>query len=478
MKTNRGETSESDNLGKTQSPGRVTIRKRKGSNRDLTKGSIPRHLWYLSWPQMAESFFSIIDQLADLFWAGRVGYKAIAGLGVSQTYTLMLMSARMGLDAGMRAMISRAVGAGDLKYANHILFQAITLTMIWSLVVGSVGIIFADQLLSFVGVSDEVVELASMYMKLQFIGMSLMSFQRLSGGALQAAGDSVTPLKAATVSRVGHLLLSPFLIFGWGFFPEMNLAGAAAANILAQLIGVCINFIVLFKGSSRLKLVISEYDLDFNLSWRLLRIGFPAAVTGLQRSGSQLVLLMVVSSFGDAPAAAFALTRRTENVVNHTSRGLGRAAGTLSAQNLGAGNTARAKLSLSWSIVYAAILSVIAMGVLWVFSEEIAALFSDSNEFISHASLWIVILAFATFPMSCVQIFTQGIANTGATLMPMVITLLTFWIIEVPLGFGLSYLTTLDAVGVAWAIVIGNVIRSLMLYVYFLRGSWLKTGII
>ena len=77
--------------------------------RDLTKGSIPRNLWYLSWPQMTESFLSVADQLADLFWAGRVGYKAIAGLGISQTYILMLMTARMGLDASMRAMISRAV---------------------------------------------------------------------------------------------------------------------------------------------------------------------------------------------------------------------------------------------------------------------------------------------------------------------------------------------------------------------------------
>ncbi|GIS65229.1 MAG: hypothetical protein CM1200mP3_14770 [Chloroflexota bacterium] len=118
------------------------------------------------------------------------------------------------------------------------------------------------------------------------------------------------------------------------------------------------------------------------------------------------------------------------------------------------------------------------MSVLWIFSEEVAILFSDSSEFVSHASLWIVILALATFPMSCVQIFTQGISNTGATLIPMVITLVTFWIIEVPLGFGLSYFTTLDSVGVAWAIVIGNIARSLLLYVYFLRGSWLKTGII
>ena len=153
----------------------------------MTRGSIPRNLWHLSWPQMAESFFSVADQLADLFWAGRVGYKAIAGLGVSQTYIMILMTARMGLDASMRAMISRAIGAGETSYANHVLAQSIVLTLVWSLVIGIPGIIFTDFLLGLVGVSEEVVDIASGYMKLQFIAMSIMSFQRLTGGALQAA---------------------------------------------------------------------------------------------------------------------------------------------------------------------------------------------------------------------------------------------------------------------------------------------------
>ena len=124
----------------------------------------------------------------------------------------------------------------------------------WSLLIGIPGIIFTDTLLGLVGVSEEVVDITSGYMKLQFVAMSLMSFQRLTGGALQAAGDSITPLKAATVSRVGHLLLSPFLIFGWLGFPDMGLAGAGMANVIAQFTGTIINFYVLFRGSSLLKL--------------------------------------------------------------------------------------------------------------------------------------------------------------------------------------------------------------------------------
>ena len=275
-------------------------------------------------------------------------------MGVSQTFLLMLMTARMGLDASMRAMISRAIGAGDVSHANHVLAQSIVLTLMWSLLIGIPGIIFTDTLLGLVGVSEEVVDITSGYMKLQFVAMSLMSFQRLTGGALQAAGDSITPLKAATVSRVGHLILSPFLIFGWLGFPDMGLAGAGMANVIAQFAGTIINFYVLFRGSSLLKLSFNNYRNDYPLMWRILRIGTPAALTGMQRSTSQLLLLLVVASFGDVPAAAFALSRRAENVVNHASRGLGRAGGALAGQNLGAGHVERAKSSMSWSIVYSA----------------------------------------------------------------------------------------------------------------------------
>lgn len=446
--------------------------------RDLTKGSIPRNLWYMSWPQMTESFFSVVDQLADLFWAGRVGYKAIAGLGISQTYILMLMTARMGLDASMRAMISRAIGAGDVNYANHVLTHSIILTVIWSLVVGIPGILFTDFLLGLIGVSDDVVLMTSGYMKLQFVAMSFMSFQRLAGGALQAAGDSITPMKAATVSRVIHLILSPFLIFGWFIFPQMDLAGAGMANVVAQLFGVAINFAVLFRGTSRLKLSFVGYRNDFSLMWRLIRVGAPAAVTGMQRSSSQLILLVVVASFGDGPAAAFALSRRAENVVNHASRGLGRAAGALSGQNLGAGYVDRAKSSIGWAIVYSAVMSVLAMTLFISFPEQIASFFSDSPEFVAHTSTWIFILAFATFPMSSVQVFTQGITSTGATVAPMVITLLTMWLVEVPIAIMLSFYTPLGSIGAPWGVVVGNMARAAAFFVYFSKGRWLKTGIL
>jgi len=448
------------------------------SRRDLTRGSVPRNLWNMAWPQMADSALTVVDQIADLFWAGRMGYKTIAGLGVAQTYILIYSTARIGLDAGMRAMISRAIGANDREYANHVLLQALTMTFIWTLVVGGLGIIFTDKLLSMVGVSGAVVESATMYMQLQFVAYSMQNFIRLTGGALNAAGDSINPLKAVTVSRGVHILSSPFFIFGWLWFPDMGIAGAAAANIVAQFLGLIMNLVVLHKGNSGLKLSFKSYRIDVILIWRLFRVGLPAAMTSMQRSISQLVLLVCVSRFGDAPVAAFALSRRVENIVNNTSRGLGRASAAVAGQNLGAGYLNRAKSSLSWALVYSAILSAIAMTLYLLFAEEIAAVFNGDPNFIGHMTTWLIILAIATFPMSSVQVLTHGISNTGATVAPMNITLTTMWLIEIPMAFGLALLTPLDSGGVPWGIACGNGVRCLAFLWYFYRGSWLKSGVI
>ena len=455
----------------------ATGRRRRYAGRDLTKGSIPGNLWYLSWPQITESFLSVVDQLADLIWAGRIGFQAIAGLGVAQTFLMLLMTARMGLDAGMRSMISRAVGARKIAHANHVLLQSLTLTMAYSIVLVVVGMALTEPLIRLMGVGDEVVTQAAGYMRFQLFAMSMMGLQRLTAGALQASGDSFTPLKAASVSRVLHLVLSPFLIFGWWWFPSLDLAGAGAANLIAQTLGAGMNMSALIRGTSRLKLSFSGYYVDYPMIWRILKIGIPASVTGAQRAVSQLIVVFIVAPFGDGALAAFALSRRAENTVNHSSRGMGRAAGALAGQNLGVGQKSRAKQSVVWALAYAGVASLLVGAIFLVIPDRVASLFNSDPDFVAQAATWLQVLAVGYFSMNAVQVFTQAFNTTGDTFAPMVIMLSTMWLVEIPLAFALANLTGLGEFGVPWAIVTGMTVRMVAYGAYFLRGSWLRTGL-
>ena len=419
-----------------------------------------------------------MDQVADLVWAGRLGFHAIAGLGASQAYLSTIMMARMGLDSSMRSMIARSVGARQFAQANHVLAQSFTLTSALALLMITAGIFLAEPLLHLIGMSDAAVEQGADYMRVQLVAMACLSYHRLFGGALQASGDSITPLKAALVSRVIHIVLSPILIFGWLGLPSMGLAGAAFARLAAEVVGVGMTYWALRSGRARISMRFREFRVDFPLIWTLIRQGVPASVTNMQRGVSQLVVVGVAAQFGDVALAAFALARRAENVINQSSRGMGRAAGALAGQNLGAGIIDRARSAVRWGMIFGIMMAAPFLALMLIFPEPVAGFFNADADFIGIASTWLVIATIGYIFMCPVQIFTQAFNTSGSTFAPMVITVATMWAFEIPLTFILANFSALGHLGIPAAIVGGMALRLVAFTWYYFRGTWLRTGLV
>ena len=426
---------------------------------------------------MAEGMLGVVDQVADLVWAGRLGFHAIAGLGAAQAYLSTIMMARMGLDSSMRAMIARAVGARRVSYANHVLLQSFTLTTALAALMIALGLVFTKPLLQVIGLSEDAVEQGTGYMRVQLVAMACLSYHRLFGGALQASGDSITPLKAALVSRTLHIAVSPLLIFGWLGLPALGLAGAAYARLGAEVVGTGMTVWALSFGRSRIRLRFSQYRLDLPLIWGLVRQGLPASVTNMQRGVSQLVVVGVAAQFGDIALAAFALARRAENVVNQSARGMGRAAGALAGQNLGAGHTERARSAVRWAMLFGMGLTGPFIALLIAFPQPVAAFFNADAGFVGIAAQWLVIAAVGYIAMSPVQILTQAFNTSGSTFAPMVITVATMWAFEIPLTLLLANFTALGAYGIPAAIVGGMSLRLVAFVWYYFRGKWLRVGV-
>ena len=436
------------------------------ATRDLTKGGVRRNLWFIAWPQMVAGVFNASDQLADIFWAAKVaGFNAIGGVGVAQAYGHLIMMARMGLDVGMQAVIARAVGARRIDLANHAMLQAFTLTFLLSLVLTIFGIFFAPFLLRIVGVSEAVADVAVVYLQFQFVSSGIQSFRQTTGAALQASGDTFTHMKSTIASRVLHLIISPFLIFGWFSMPEM-------------VVGVVWNLYALSSGSSRLKLSLLDYRVDLPLMWRIIKIGAPATATQMERGLSEMVLIRLVSPFGDLPLAAYSLTRRLERMTNIGSQGMGRASGILVAQNLGAEQPDRARSTVKWAVGYVMAIRGAAGILLIVFPEFFIGLFSSDPEFVDTAVVWLRIQAVAGTLLGGGQVFQQSFNVAGDTLAPMLVTFMSMWVMEIPIAFVLSRWTSAEALGIAIAIAIAMLIRFALYGGYYFTGRWLRIGIL
>ena len=447
------------------------------ATRDLTTGSIPRTLLFLAWPATVNGSLRMVDQLADLVWAGFFGSLAIAGLGVAQQWSGMALTARMGMDMGMRAMVSRAMGTGDTRLAEHVVFQTATLALVYAGLMVLIGVFLTEFLLGLLGVSDAVVAEGTLYMRIHLMGQGVMSFQMLANRALSAAGDTLSPVRAIVVGRIIHLVLSPVLMFGLVGMPQMGLAGAAVGTIIAHSVSVAILLSILFRGTSRLHLRLRNYRFDGPMMKQLLKIGWPASITGMERSLAQLFLIRLVAPFGDIAVAAFTITRRVEMFGQMGAHGLGMASGVLVGQNLGAGKPERAKRTIRWAAIYVAFISAILSGLMIAFPVIFLSLFSRDQEFLAVARMWLIITAAGYVGLALSQVFQQSFQTAGDTFAVMLITLGTMWGLELPLAWYLTRSAEVGQLGVAWAMLAVMLVRPLLYVPYYYSGRWMRARV-
>lgn len=451
------------------------------STRDLTTGSIPKNLVFLGWPMMGSSMFRVVDMLSDLVWAGLgFGTASIAGIGAAQLWVQISMSSRIGIDTAVRAMVSRAVGASNLTLASHVALQGFSLAACFALVLAVLGILLTPQLLAILGVSDDVVSQASLYMRIQFVALSISALTQICSAILQASGDSMTPFRIQGLSRIMHLGLSPLLIFGWGIpgFDGMGIAGAAVSNAVAGVVAFSWLFYVLLTGRSRLHLSFSGYSVDFKMIWRMIRLGAPASANNLERTLGDLVLFLFVAPFGTVTVAAYALSQRAHMLVNFGGMGMGQASGVLVGQNLGAGHPQRAKYTVAWALAIVTSLSMISGTLVMIFPGAVLSIFSPSPELMEIATVWLRIQAVGFMFVGASMVFNQSYSTAGDTLIPMFVTLITVWGIQQPLAHFLPGVGGMGQYGVALAPVIGTFARHLLYVPYFFWGPWLKKRVL
>ncbi|UCD08843.1 MAG: MATE family efflux transporter [Dehalococcoidales bacterium] len=445
--------------------------------RDWTQGNIFRNLVSLSWPIIVSSSFNILGPVIDMVWVGKLGAASIAGVGIASMTVMAITSARMGLAMGTRAIVARFIGAGDKTGANHVAQQAFVISGTYVVIVASLGIFFAEPIIKLFGVEADVVSEGAAYMRIMFVGSIAMSFRMLAEGIMQASGDTVIPMRITMMFRVFHAILSPFLIFGIWIFPKMGVSGAATANVVSQALGAVISYWILFTGRSRLSLSLKNFSLDLGIIWRIVKIGIPGAIMAAERAFGDMVLMWFMSPFGTIAVAGHSLIQRIEAVLRMPCMGLGNGSGVMVGQNLGAGKPDRAEKS-GWFAVgiaqgYAMLIALIIL--LW--AESIISVFNSDPEVMDIAGTFLRIAAAGYLFMGLYFVLQNAINGSGDTLPPMLITLLNFWLVQVPLAFVLPKYTGLEANGVRWAIVAGWVAGAIAYAIYFKVGRWKRKRI-
>ena len=310
----------------------------------------------MSIPTIAVMLIQGVVSTAEVYFVGRLGSEAIAGVALCFPVLMLMMSmSAAGLGSGVSSAIARALGSGRQRDAEALVFDGLFISL-------AVGVIFSagmhllgSWLYTRMGGSGETLRNAMVYSAVFFNAAILVWVFNTLTSAFRGCGSVKFPAAVGAAGGLIVIVASPSLIFGWGPFPALGIVGAGLAVIIFYVIGIVVLAWKLFSPSSPLRPHWNHWTFSQVRTWEILRVGLPSSVNTLITSGNAIMMTGLVGPFGSTALAGFGLSVRLEYIMAPIIFGFGTAVITIVGASAGAGDFLRARdVTLTGAIVSAA----------------------------------------------------------------------------------------------------------------------------
>ncbi|MDZ7701869.1 MAG: MATE family efflux transporter [Halobacteriales archaeon] len=444
---------------------------------DMTTGAITPKLATLAWPLVVGNLLQTAYNLADMFWVGRVDAESVAAVSLMFPTAWLFVSVAMGITAAAVAVVSQHVGAGDDRAAEHAVGQVVILTLAVAAGLALVGFALRRPLVWLIGARDEVFTLSIAYIEVIFAAIPFTFLFFAFRAVLRAAGDTKTAMWLVAVSAGINIVIDPFLILGWWAFPAMGVRGAAIATFIARAFAAAAGLYILLDGSWGIRLRVADLRPDPAVLRRLVDIGYPGTADGLLRSLAAVAMAALVARFGPIVTAAYGIGLRLMSVSWTVSGAVGQAAATGVGQNLGARTPDRAE-TVAWRATAGAMAALFGFGALaFAFPADLMRVFIDDVAVVDEGVRFLRVIAPAWGFFGGLMVIQGAFRGAGFTKHAMVLSLLSRWVLRIPVMAALAFPLGLGALGLWWGWTITTVIAFVIGVVWFNQGGW-RAGVL
>jgi putative MATE family efflux protein len=443
-----------------------------GSEQDFTEGSIGRAIFLLSVPMILEMAMESLFGIVNVYWVAHLGREQAAAVGITEALLTIVFTVAMGLSMATTAMVARRIGEKDPDGAGRVAAQAILLGFLVSIPIALMGLLGYRQLFVLMNAEASVAAVGSGYMQMIFGGNVVIMLLFLINAIFRGAGDAAIAMRALWLGNAINLVLDPCLIFGWGPFPELGVTGSALATTIGRGCAVCYQLYRLFGGSSRVPVHASQLKLDFGLMKGLVRISLGGMFQMLIATAAWMFMMSIVGKFGSAAQAGYTIAIRIIIVAILPSWGMSNAAATLVGQNLGAQKPERADRSV-WLAGHSNAVFLLGVALVFIFfAEFMIRLFTNDAAVVGFGVDALRYISYGYVFYGYGMVMAQAFNGAGDTVTPTILNAICFWLLQIPLAYGLSKWTGLEVKGVFLAITIAESILAVLAMLAFKRGKW------
>ena len=428
----------------------------------LLQGPVGKTLISLAIPMAFGIVSIILFTVVDTFYIGRLGAEPLAAMGFTFPISYIVMSIAMGLSVGTSSTIARAIGEGQQLRVQRLATDGLGLAFLIVTCFSLIGLTNLNTIFSLMGAKGEILKLISDYMIPWCLGVGLLVIPMVGNGAIRATGDTKTPATIMIIAGLVNIILDPFLIFGIGPFPRLELRGAALATVISWAVAFIASLWILGKRERLIRLPVFDPKHTFDSWKRILYIGVPAAGTNVMEPLSMAVITRMISGYGEEAVAAFGVGGRLEALSLIGIWALSTAMTPLVGQNFGAGNSDRIRAALRFGVKFSLLWGGVVFAGLYLLSGIIAPIFNDNQAVITSVILFLQIIPIS-YAMYGISTLANSMFNAlGKPLQASLIIILHLFVFVLPLAYLGSKAYGLK--GIFVGIAVGNAVVGIIAY--------------
>lgn len=393
----------------------VKHRRRSSNKLNMCEGAILPLLIRFAIPVLITGVLQVLFNAADVMVVGKFGSEhSLAAVSSTGSITGLIVNLFIGLTAGTTVLCARFFGAGDKKALSETVHTSMSISLIIGVFLTVIGLVLSNPLLILMGVPGEVLPLATLYMRIYFLGMIPGLVYNFAASVLRSVGDTKRPMYFLTMAGVLNVLLN--LLFVIVF--QMDVAGVALATVISQTFSAVLTVICLMRESDDIRLCVSKLGISKKRLWQIIAIGLPSGLHSTMFNLANVVVQSSINSFGPAVMAGSGASSSIESLLFTSLSALSQAIVAFTSQNFGRYDYKRIVkahlIGQAITYTFGLLLCLLVVG----FAEPLIGLYANTAEEIAAGVAKLQMIGILVFVYTSSDIAVATMRGMGFSLAP------------------------------------------------------------
>lgn len=398
----------------------MDTRKKKSAN--ICGGPILKSMILYALPLIATNLLQILFSAADVAVLGifsEHGDGAVAAVGATGSLIQLIINVFVGLSVGTNVLVARCVGSGDVQRSQRIVGCSVTVSVLGGIVLLFVGFFGAETFLIWMKCDAEVLDQATLYLKIYFLGMPVVMLYNFSTAVLRGIGDTFRPLIYLVAGGAANVALNVLFVVVF----RMSVEGVAIATVTSQGVSAALAIVALCKEKGAAKLMKSNLKLYGRELADIAKIGLPSGLQGSMFSISNVLVQSSINVFGKTAMAANTIASQYDTLTYQAMYGISLSSTVFVSQNFGARNYSKVKRSAFTALGLTVLIGIFLGGLLTLFARPLCSLMSDDEQVIGIAYTRIKIISLTYFLCGVQEVFAYSLRGLGKSTTAMFVVL-------------------------------------------------------